>query len=58
MLFRSVLSLLEDDGVYDTLRRDMLARAAMRMFDEIADGSDKTSGAFRDAFLRSPDAHA
>ena len=51
----AVRPLLEDERTYDTLRRDMLARAAMQMFDDFADGSDKTLAAFRDAFLQSPD---
>jgi len=54
---RAVLSLLEDENTYDTLRRDMLARAAVQMFDEFAEDSDKTLAAFRNAFLLSPSVH-
>lgn len=53
----AVLPLLEDENIYDMLRRDMLARAAVQMFDEFADGSDKTLAAFRNAFLRLPNEH-
>lgn len=51
----AALPLLEDESTYGTLRRDMLARAAMQMVDEFADGSDKTLAAFRDAFLQPPE---
>jgi predicted nucleotidyltransferase len=47
----AVTPLLTDEGTYDTLRRDMLARAAAQMLDDFADGSDRVLAAFRDGFL-------
>jgi predicted nucleotidyltransferase len=47
----AVSAILSDEAVYDTLRRDMLARAVVQMLDDFADGSDRTLSAFRDAFL-------
>ena len=49
--FDAVSAILSDEAVYDTLRRDMLARAVVQMLDDFADGSDRTLSAFRDAFL-------
>ena len=49
--FDAVSAILSDDAIYDTLRRDMLARAAVQMLDDFADGSDRTLSAFRNAFL-------
>ncbi|MFL9858173.1 nucleotidyl transferase AbiEii/AbiGii toxin family protein [Paraburkholderia madseniana] len=49
--FGAVSAILSDDAIYDTLRRDMLARAAVQMLDDFADGSDRTLSAFRNAFL-------
>ncbi|WP_345817095.1 nucleotidyl transferase AbiEii/AbiGii toxin family protein (plasmid) [Paraburkholderia sp. PREW-6R] len=47
----AVIPLLADDRTYDTLRRDMLARAAAQMFEDFADGSDVLLAAFRAGFL-------
>ncbi|WP_408327008.1 hypothetical protein [Paraburkholderia nemoris] len=49
--FDAVSAILSDDAIYDTLRRDMPARAAVQMLDDFADGSDRTLSAFRNAFL-------
>ncbi|WP_206997263.1 nucleotidyl transferase AbiEii/AbiGii toxin family protein [Trinickia mobilis] len=50
----AVTALLADEGTYETLRRDMLARAAAQLLDDFADGSDKTLAAFRDGFMAAP----
>ncbi|MFM0070266.1 nucleotidyl transferase AbiEii/AbiGii toxin family protein [Paraburkholderia sediminicola] len=49
--FDAVSAILSDDAMYDTLRRDMLARAVAQMLDDFADGTDRTLSAFRNAFL-------
>jgi predicted nucleotidyltransferase len=49
--FEAVSAILSDDATYETLRRDMLARAVVQMLDDFADGSDRTLLAFRNAFL-------
>ena len=51
LTFDAVSAILSDEAVYDTLRRDMLARAVVQMLDDFADGSDRTLSAFRNAFL-------
>jgi predicted nucleotidyltransferase len=47
----AITSILTDEGMYDTLRRDMLARAAAQMLDDFVDGSDERLAAFRAGFL-------
>jgi predicted nucleotidyltransferase len=47
----AVTALLADQRTYDTLRRDMLARAAALMVEEFSDGSDPLLAAFRAGFL-------
>jgi predicted nucleotidyltransferase len=49
--FNAVSAILSDDAVYDTLRRDMQARAVAQTLDDFADGSDRTLSAFRNALL-------
>jgi predicted nucleotidyltransferase len=52
--FEAVAALLTDEGTYETLRRDMLRRAAAQMLDGYADDTDKTLAAFRDGFMAAP----
>ncbi|WP_233805382.1 nucleotidyl transferase AbiEii/AbiGii toxin family protein [Paraburkholderia sp. HP33-1] len=47
----AVTPLLTDEGTYDTLRRDVLARAAAQLLEDFADSSDRILAAFRDGFL-------
>ncbi|RDJ99075.1 nucleotidyl transferase AbiEii/AbiGii toxin family protein [Paraburkholderia lacunae] len=47
----AVTAILADEASYETLRRDMLARAAAQLLDDFADASDKTLAAFRHGFL-------
>ncbi|RKR42835.1 nucleotidyl transferase AbiEii/AbiGii toxin family protein [Paraburkholderia sp. BL17N1] len=54
----AVSAILSDEAVYNTLRRDMQARAVAQMLDDFADGSDRTLSAFRNAFLGIPAAGA
>jgi predicted nucleotidyltransferase len=49
--FDAVSAILSNDAIYETLRRDMLARAVVQWLDDFADGSDRMLLAFRNAFL-------
>jgi predicted nucleotidyltransferase len=51
----AVIPLLRDVKSYETLRADMLARAAAVLLDGFVDGTARTLAAFRDGFLQSAD---
>jgi predicted nucleotidyltransferase len=49
----AISALLEDASTYETLRRDMVARAAVQTLDGFVDGAEEALAAFRGGFIGS-----